>query len=148
ARTLVLDPARELDLPAGLGRQLAHRGDAEGLVGGDGNRLSHGRQIVAQSHRSPHRIRLDAKIWSVKVTVEMDGDLLARACAVARRKGTTVRALSEEGLRAALGHGERMAAGHPSRWPDLSAGGEGLSPDIAEGSWEQVRDRIYLGRGA
>ena len=34
------------------------------------------------------------------------------------------------------------------RWPDLSVGGEGLAPEMKEGSWESLRDRIYAGRGA
>jgi hypothetical protein len=56
------------------------------------------------------------------------------------------RALIEEGLRAALARREQKVS--PYRWPDLSVTGEGLSPEIEEGTWESLRDRIYAGRGA
>jgi hypothetical protein len=29
------------------------------------------------------------------------------------------------------------------KWPDLSVTGEGIDPEIEEGSWELLRDRIY-----
>jgi hypothetical protein len=30
------------------------------------------------------------------------------------------------------------------KWPDLSVTGEGIDPEIEEGSWEPLRDRIYV----
>ena len=86
-------------------------------------------------------------IWftHMKTTVEIADDLFAHTREVARREGTTLRTLIEEGLRAALARREQKATYH---WPDLSVTGEGLAPDIAEGSWEPLRDRIYAGRGA
>jgi hypothetical protein len=87
-------------------------------------------------------------IWytHMKTTVEIAEDLFARAREVAQREGTTLRALIEEGLQSALARREQRAT--PYRWPDLSVGGEGLDPEIEEGSWEPLRDRIYAGRGA
>jgi N-acyl-D-aspartate/D-glutamate deacylase len=82
----------------------------------------------------------------MKTTLEISDDLFARTREVARREGMTLRGLVEEGLRAALARRERKAA--PYQWPDLSVDGEGLSPEISEGSWEAIRDRIYTGRGA
>jgi hypothetical protein len=32
------------------------------------------------------------------------------------------------------------------KWPDLSVTGEGIDPEIEEGSWEPLRDRIYAAR--
>jgi len=32
-------------------------------------------------------------------------------------------------------------------WPDLSVAGEDVSPEIEEGTWEPLRDRIYMGWG-
>jgi len=81
----------------------------------------------------------------MKTTVEIAEDLFARTRQVAQREGTTLRALIEEGLRTALAQRGQRAAYH---WPDLSVDGEGLGPDIAEGSWELLRDRIYAGQGA
>ena len=81
----------------------------------------------------------------MKTTVEISEDLFARTRDVAQREGTTLRALIEEGLRAALARREQKAT---YRWPDLSVGGEGLVPEIQEGSWELLRERIYAGRGA
>jgi hypothetical protein len=86
-------------------------------------------------------------IWftHMKTTVEIADDLFAHTREVAQREGTTLRTLIEEGLRAALARREQQV---PYKWPDLSVTGEGLSPDITEGSWEPLRDRIYAGRGA
>lgn len=85
----------------------------------------------------------------MKMTVEIAEDLFMRAFMrareIAQREGTTMRALIEEGLRAALARGEQKAS---YRWPDLSVGGEGLTPEVEEGSWERLRDRIYVGRRA
>jgi hypothetical protein len=86
-------------------------------------------------------------IWltHMKTTVEITEDLFARTREVAQREGTTMRTLIEEGLRAALARREQKTSYH---WPDLSVSGEGLAPEIEEGSWELLRDRIYSGRGA
>lgn len=81
----------------------------------------------------------------MKTTVEIAEDLFARTREVAQREGTTLRALVEEGLRAALSRREQR---EPYQWPDLSVTGEGLVPEIAEGGWEPLRDRIYTGQGA
>jgi hypothetical protein len=80
----------------------------------------------------------------MKTTVEITEELFARTREVAQREGTTMRTLIEEGLRAALARREQKTS---YQWPDLSVAGEGLSPDIEEGSWEPLRDRIYAGRG-
>jgi hypothetical protein len=81
----------------------------------------------------------------MKTTVEIADELFARSREVAQREGMTLRTLIEEGLRAALARRELK----PSyTWPDLSVGGEGLFPEIAEGGWEALRDRIYAGHGA
>lgn len=86
-------------------------------------------------------------IWltHMKTTVEISEDLFARTREVAQREGTTLRNLIEEGLRAALAKREQKSF---YQWPDLSVPGEGPVPEIAEGSWESIRDRIYAGRGA
>lgn len=86
-------------------------------------------------------------IWltHMKTTVEIAEDLFARTREVAQREGTTLRALIEEGLRVALARREQKTS---YQWPDLSVTGEGLTPEIEEGTWEPLRDQIYKGRGA
>src|SRR5260370_18798633 len=87
-------------------------------------------------------------IWSIhmKTTVEIAEDLFMRSRNVARREGTTLRALIEEGLQAVLDR--RRDQQESYRWPDLSVGGEGLAPDIGEGTVELIRGRVYAGQGA
>jgi hypothetical protein len=82
----------------------------------------------------------------MKTTVEIADELFVRSREVARREGVTLRNLIEEGLRTALARREELKPLYT--WPDLSVGGEGLSPDIAEGGWEALLDRIYAGHGA
>lgn len=86
-------------------------------------------------------------IWfsHMKTTVEIPDELFARTREIARRDGTTFRMLVEEGLRVALACREQRVA---YSWPDLSVGGEGLAPEVAEGDWAAIRDRIYAGQGA
>jgi predicted transcriptional regulator len=81
----------------------------------------------------------------MKTTVEISEDLFVRTREIAQREGTTLRNLIEEGLRAALARREQQTS---YRWPDLSVRGQGLAPEMEEGSWETLRDRIYAGRGA
>jgi hypothetical protein len=76
----------------------------------------------------------------MKMTVDIAEVLLLRSREVARREGTTLRALIEEGLQAALAKREEKVS---YRWPDLSIDGQGLVLEIEEGTWEPLRDRIY-----
>ena len=87
-------------------------------------------------------------IWlaHMKTTVEIAEDLFARTREIAQREGTTLRALIEEGLRVTLARREQKTSSY--RWPDLSVDGEGLAPEVGEGGWERLHDRIYAGRGA
>ena len=54
-------------------------------------------------------------------------------------------ALVEEGLQRVLGQRKRP---EPFRLRKASFRGEGLQPEVGEGSWERIRDRVYEGRGA
>lgn len=83
----------------------------------------------------------------MKTTVEIAEDLFARARAVARREGTTLRSLIEEGLQVALPRHEAATA-RKYDWPALSVGGDGLAPELGDGSWDAIRSLIYGGRGA
>ena len=80
----------------------------------------------------------------MKTTVEISDALLSEVRQLARREGTTLRALVEEGLRRIMS--ERSARkGFELR--KVAFRGEGLDPDLEGGSWEEIRRRIYEDRG-
>jgi hypothetical protein len=80
----------------------------------------------------------------MKTTVEIAEALLDDARKAAQRRGTTLRALIEEGLRHVL----KTTARRPAfTLRDASFKGEGIDPAF-DGDWERVRDAIYKGRGA
>ena len=72
----------------------------------------------------------------MRTTVEIADDLLARTREVVKREGTTLRALVAEGLRVVLTRREQKTS---YKWPDLSVAGEGIDPEIEEGTWEPLR---------
>lgn len=78
----------------------------------------------------------------MKTTIEIADPLLARARAVAAAEGLTLRELVESGLREVLAHRERAPGGYAL--PDRSVLGEGLSPELADAPWGEVRDTIYF----
>ena len=84
-------------------------------------------------------------VTHMKTTVELPDPLLTAAKAAAAREKTTLRALIEEGLRLVLA---RRKARTKFRIRDASVDGAGLQPDIREGDWAVLRDRIYEGRGS
>ena len=77
----------------------------------------------------------------MKTTIEIADPLLEEAKAVAQRERTTLRALIEEGLRVVLAG---KTSTKPFKLRDARfKGGQGLSPEFAEGGWERIRDEIY-----
>jgi putative antitoxin of VapBC-like toxin-antitoxin system len=81
----------------------------------------------------------------MKTTVEIPDALLASARKVASRERTTVRALVEEGLRKVLESRDGVPAFHLRK---ATFRGNGVQPNVGEGSWERIRDLAYEGRGA
>lgn len=81
----------------------------------------------------------------MKTTVELPDALLNRARRLAAREGTTIRALVEESLRRVLAEREREPR---FKVKPVTFKGDGLNPELGEGAWEAIRDRIYEGRGA
>ena len=77
----------------------------------------------------------------MKITVEVADSLLQEARARAESQGVPLRHLIEEGLRAIV---QRTAKRKPFRLRDGSFGGSGLVENL---SWNEIRRRVYAGRG-
>jgi len=84
-------------------------------------------------------------VTHMKTTVEIADALLEEAKKEASRRGTTLRALVEAGLREVLRN--HRSERKPFRLRDESFGGGGLTPEFEAGGWEAIRDAIYEGRG-
>jgi Arc/MetJ family transcription regulator len=80
----------------------------------------------------------------MKTTIEVSDALLEAAKRHARERGTTLRALVEEGLRGVL---ESAPSAVEFTLRDASVDGNGLHPDLREGGWERIAERTYEGRG-
>jgi hypothetical protein len=80
----------------------------------------------------------------MKTTIEISDALLRAAKRRADERGTTLRALVEEGLRNLLEEAPPRGA---FSLRDASVDGGGLQPGVREGSWERVAELIYDGRG-
>jgi hypothetical protein len=80
----------------------------------------------------------------MRTSIEISDALLERVRRVARRRGTTLRALVEEGLRRVLAERESEPA---FCLEDGSFGEGGLVDGLAEGDWERIRELTYEGRG-
>ena len=78
-------------------------------------------------------------VTHMKTTIDIADALYEQARCAARERGVTIRTLVEEGLRKEL---ESPPA--PRRqMRDFSVGGEGLSPEFQNATWEQMRAEIY-----
>ncbi len=78
----------------------------------------------------------------MKTTVEISDALIDRARRYARRQGTSVRALIEEGLRRVLDSEEPAAAYQLS---DCSVGAAGKPNPLETLSWQDLRHEMYGG---
>ncbi|MFO7724169.1 MAG: hypothetical protein R6V45_01355 [Oceanipulchritudo sp.] len=76
----------------------------------------------------------------MKTTLEISDHLLARVKGLARKRKTTLRSLTEEGLRKVLEAEEAAKKGplHP-----VTFKGKGLQPEFREASWREVREAAY-----
>jgi predicted DNA-binding ribbon-helix-helix protein len=80
----------------------------------------------------------------MKTTIELADPLLDEARKVARREGTTVRALVEQGLRQVPAQKRR---GTGFRLRDTSFAGDGLRPELEHASWDRLRELACEERG-
>ena len=81
----------------------------------------------------------------MKTTVDIPDSVLEDAKQLATQERTTIRALIVEGLRRLLRERKRA---QPFRLRKASFKGQGLQPDVADGSWERIREITYEGRGS
>jgi len=77
---------------------------------------------------------------SVKTTLEISDHLLARAKGLAQKRKTTLRSLTEEGLRRVL-EAEEAATKVPLE--PVTFNGRGLRPEFSDASWKEIRDAAY-----
>ncbi|HMK80837.1 MAG TPA: type II toxin-antitoxin system VapB family antitoxin [Xanthobacteraceae bacterium] len=75
----------------------------------------------------------------MKVTVEIHDALLREVRQLAAGESTTLRALVEEGLRRVIAARRQP----PFRLRPASFRGEGLQPDVANKSWDEIRRLSY-----
>ena len=81
----------------------------------------------------------------MKTTIELPDELLEQVRGVARREGTTLRGLVEEGLQRSL-EARRNAVHRDLDFP--SYGGSGLTTEFHGASWNRIRDELYREHGA
>ena len=95
--------------------------------------------------RVAHMTIFHGMVSHMKTTIEVQDRLLRAAKDTARKEGTTLRALVEEGLRKALE--SRARPKKKFRLRHVVFTGDGLVPGIDLENWEQIRSLIYEGRG-
>jgi hypothetical protein len=80
----------------------------------------------------------------MKTTVHIPDSLLEEARKIASQEQTTIKALIEEGLRRTIDDRKHRRS---FRLRKATFKGNGLQPDVADASWEKIRDLSYRGRG-
>ena len=81
----------------------------------------------------------------MKTTVDISDDLLSKAKALAVKRGTTLRAVIEQGLRQTIREQKQTSK---FVLPDKSVDGNGLQPEFRNKAWSDIRDAAYEGRGS
>lgn len=81
----------------------------------------------------------------MKTTIHIPDSLFEEARRLARREHTTLKALVEQGLRLVLA--ERKTGTGSFHLRKVTFKGQGLDPQLAAASWEQIRELGYEGRG-
>lgn len=76
----------------------------------------------------------------MKTTIDISDDLAAQAKQLAKREGTTLRAIIEQGIRLKL---EQSCSAQPYELPVKSVKGHGLQAEFSDKSWEEIREAAY-----
>jgi hypothetical protein len=80
----------------------------------------------------------------MKTTIQIPDTIFKELQALAQREKTTMKELTQEGLRKIISEGKRRGR---FRLRKATFKGQGLHPDLKGASWEQIRDKSYEGRG-
>jgi len=83
-------------------------------------------------------------VTHMKTTIDISTALYEDVRRVAQEENTTVKALVEEGLRHTLAKHRRRV---PFTLRKATFKGNGLQPEFAGASWDQIRHSAYEGRG-
>lgn len=81
----------------------------------------------------------------MKTTIDIADPLFEQVKHLAAKRGTTMKALVEQGLRTVLAEKPREAA---FKFKPVTFKGDGLQPGVELTDWAHIRDLIYEGRGA
>ncbi len=81
----------------------------------------------------------------IETTIEIAEPVLEQARQLASRRGTTLRALVEAGLRHVIAQSRQQA---PFVLRDASFKGKGVQDGIYPSDWSRLRELAYEGRGA
>jgi hypothetical protein len=81
----------------------------------------------------------------MKTTIELPDPLFAQARRYASARKMTMKAMIEQGLRKVMAE---KKSEQPFKLRDGSVGGNGLTPEFQNATWEQLRHAIYEGHGA
>jgi hypothetical protein len=81
----------------------------------------------------------------MKTTIDISDALFEAAKSLAARRGTTLRSLVEDGLRAVIDAAPGPGVFHLR---DESVSGRGVHPELGEGRWTTLADRIHEGPDA
>ena len=81
----------------------------------------------------------------MKTTIELADNLAIKAKKLARRRGTTLRALIEDGLRREL---KVRSDKNDFLLRNESVKGNGLQPEFEGQGWAKIKEEIYKGRGS
>jgi Arc/MetJ family transcription regulator len=82
----------------------------------------------------------------MKTTIDLNDALFDAVKAVAGRRGETFRSIVEAALREYL-KSSAATKRQPLHLRRHAFQGRGLRPEVAEGSWEAIREITYGGRG-
>ena len=80
----------------------------------------------------------------MKTTIQIPDSLLEDARKVAAKERTTLKALVEEGLRLIVAKRKQSSFFQLRK---ASFKGTGLQPHLSGASWDQIREKVYEGRG-
>ncbi len=79
----------------------------------------------------------------MKTTIDITDDLARKAKQLAASRGTTLRAVIEDGIRLSLEVERRSKKFHMA---DKRIGGQGLQPEFEGKSWSDIREAAYEDR--